>query len=157
MFYFILNIFPSSSKAAPSHIKNFQFNVLIRSSIQNKPSSWPMRSTSTVSRVIYQLEDIFRMHHPKRNNYSILHNEKCEKPRTEIIRRSYNVFPSPILKSPDLNNSTSMPTFAINTNLTKEKIPPNFVLDASKFIAERLGKPESVSVVNHWEQKKRVH
>jgi hypothetical protein len=31
------------------------------------------------------------------------------------------------------------------------------VLDASKFIAERLGKPESVSVVNHWEQKKRVH
>jgi hypothetical protein len=36
----------------------------------------------------------------------------------------------------------------------KKKIPPNFVLDASKFIAERLGKPESVSVVNHWEQKK---
>ena len=97
------------------------------------------------------------MHHPKRNNYSILHNEKCEKPRTEIFSRSYNVFPSPILKSPDLNNSTSMPIFAIYTNLTKEKIPPNFVLDASKFIAERLGKPESVSVVNHWEQKKRVH
>jgi len=49
-----------------------------------------------------------------------------------------------------------MPTFVIYTNITKEKIPPNFVLDASKFIAERLGKPESVSVVNHWEQKKRV-
>jgi len=47
-----------------------------------------------------------------------------------------------------------MPTFVIYTNITKEKIPPNFVLDASKFIAERLGKPESVSVVNHWEQKK---
>jgi hypothetical protein len=67
------------------------------------------------------------------------------------------VFPSPIIKSPDLNNSTSIPTFTIYTNLTKEKNPPYFVLDASKFIAERLGKPESVSVVNHWEQKKRVH
>ena len=99
MFYLISNIFPSSSKVAPFHIKNFQFKVFIRSSVQNKPSSWPMISTSTVSRVIYQLEDIFRMHHPKRNNYSILHNEKCEKPRTEIFRRSYNVFPSPILKS----------------------------------------------------------
>ena len=32
------------------------------------------------------------------------------------------------------------------------KKPPNFVLDASK----RLGKPEYVRVVNHWEQKKRV-
>ena len=40
-----------------------------------------------------------------------------------------------------------MPTFAIYTNLTKEKIPPNFVLDASKFIAERLGKPESYVAV----------
>ena len=149
MFYLISNIFPSSSKDAPSHIKIFQFKVLIRSSIQNKPSSWPMRSTSTVSRVIYQLKDIFRMHHPKRNNYSTLHIEKCEKPRTEIFRRSYSVFHSAILKSPDLKNNTSMPTFAIYTNLPKEKNPPNFVLDASKFIAERLGKPESVSVVNH--------
>ena len=40
----------------------------------------PVRSTSAVSRVISQLEDIFRMHHPTRNNYCILHNEKCEKP-----------------------------------------------------------------------------
>jgi hypothetical protein len=61
----------------------------------------------------------------------------------------------PLFKIPDLNNSTSMPTFAIYTNLTKEKIPTNFVLDASKFIAEKLGKPESVSDVNHWEQKKK--
>ena len=54
-----------------------------------------MRSTSAVSRVISQLEDIFRMHHPTRNSYSIPHNEKCEKP--EIFRRSHNVFPSPII------------------------------------------------------------
>ena len=31
----ISNIFPSSSKAAPSHINNIQFKVLIRSSVQN--------------------------------------------------------------------------------------------------------------------------
>ena len=55
-----------------------------------------MRSTSAVPRVISQLEDIFRIHHPRRNNYCILHNEQCEKPRTKIFRRSYNVFPSPI-------------------------------------------------------------
>jgi hypothetical protein len=55
-----------------------------------------MRSTSAVPRVISQLEDIFRMHHPTRNNYCILHNEQCEKPRTKIFRRSYHVFPSPI-------------------------------------------------------------
>jgi hypothetical protein len=90
-------MFPSSSKAAPSHINNIQFEVLIRSSVQNKPSSWPMRSTSAVSCVISQLEDIFRMHHPTRNSYSIPHNEKCEKPRTEFFRRSHNVFPSPII------------------------------------------------------------
>ena len=53
-----------------------------------------MRSTSAVPRVISQLENIFRMHHPTRNNYCILHNEQCEKPRTKIFRRSYNVFPS---------------------------------------------------------------
>ena len=76
----ISNIFPSSSKAAPSHINNIQFKVLIRSY-----SSWPMRSTSAFHRVISQLEDIFRMHHPTRNNYCILHNEKCEKPRTKIF------------------------------------------------------------------------
>jgi hypothetical protein len=90
-------MFPSSSKDAPSHINNIQFKVLIQSSVQNKPSSWPMRSTSAVSRVISQLEDIFRMHHPTRNSYSIPHNENCEKPRTEIFRRSHNVFPSPII------------------------------------------------------------
>jgi hypothetical protein len=56
-----------------------------------------MRSTSAVSCVISQLEDIFRMHHPTRNSYSISHNEKCEKPQTEIFRRSHNVFPSPII------------------------------------------------------------
>ena len=55
-----------------------------------------MRSTSVVPRVVSQLEDIFRMHHPTRNNYCILYNEQCEKPRTKIFRRSYNVFPSPI-------------------------------------------------------------
>ena len=38
-----------------------------------------MRSTSAVPRVISQLENIFRMHHPTRNNYCILHNEKYEK------------------------------------------------------------------------------
>ena len=84
----ISNIFPSSSKAALSHINNMQFKVL---------SSWPMRSTSAVPRLISELEDIFRKHHPTRNNYCILPNEKCEKPRTKIFRRSYNVFPSPIL------------------------------------------------------------
>ena len=35
-----------------------------------------MRSTSVVPGVVSQLEDIFRMHHPTRNNYCILHNEK---------------------------------------------------------------------------------
>jgi hypothetical protein len=40
-----------------------------------------MRSTSAVPRVISQLENIVRMHHPTRNNYCILHNEQCEKPR----------------------------------------------------------------------------
>lgn len=40
-----------------------------------------------------------------------------------------------------------MPTFAIYTNLPKDKIPGNFLLDASSFIAKRLGKPESVWVV----------
>jgi hypothetical protein len=94
----ISNIFPSSSKAAPSNINNIQFKVLIWSSYKINPaSSWPMRSTSAVPRVISQLEDIFRMHHPTRINYCILHNEKYEKPRTKIFRRSYNVFPSPIL------------------------------------------------------------
>jgi hypothetical protein len=44
-----------------------------------------MRSTSAVYRVIWQLEDIFRMQNPTRNNYYILHNEKCEKPRTKIF------------------------------------------------------------------------
>ena len=44
-----------------------------------------MRSTSAVPRVISQLEDIFRMHHPTKNNYCIHHNEKCEKPRTKIF------------------------------------------------------------------------
>ena len=40
-----------------------------------------------------------------------------------------------------------MPTFVLYTNLSKEKIPEGFLLDASKFIAQRLGKPEGVSVV----------
>ncbi|KAK3084804.1 hypothetical protein FSP39_019346 [Pinctada imbricata] len=35
-----------------------------------------------------------------------------------------------------------MPTFAIYTNLPKDKIPDGFVLNASKFLAEQLGKPE---------------
>ncbi|XP_052073223.1 macrophage migration inhibitory factor-like [Mytilus californianus] len=40
-----------------------------------------------------------------------------------------------------------MPTFAIYTNLPKDKIPGSFILDASSFIAKRLGKPESYVTV----------
>ena len=76
-----------------------------------------MRSTSGVPRVISQLEDIFRMHHPTKNNYCILHNEKYEKPRTKIFRRSYNVFPSPILLSPGYGyNNTPEETAPVDDN-----------------------------------------
>ena len=54
-----------------------------------------MRSTGAVSRVISQLEDIFRMHHTTRNNYCILHNEKYEKPRTKILRRFLPLYYNP--------------------------------------------------------------
>ncbi|CAK9294643.1 unnamed protein product [Gordionus sp. m RMFG-2023] len=36
-----------------------------------------------------------------------------------------------------------MPSFVLNTNLPKEKIPASFILDTSSLIAEILHKPES--------------
>ena len=62
-----------------------------------------MRSTSAVPLVISQLEDIFRMHHPTRNNYCILHNEKYEKPRTKILRRFL-----PLYYNPQSNGGSSV-------------------------------------------------
>lgn len=37
-----------------------------------------------------------------------------------------------------------MPTFAVYTNLPNDKVPGDFLQQASAFLANRLGKPESV-------------
>lgn len=39
----------------------------------------------------------------------------------------------------------TMPTFNIFVTTPKSEIPDGFVLEASKFLAKQLGKPESVS------------
>lgn len=37
-----------------------------------------------------------------------------------------------------------MPTFAVYTNLPNDKVPGDFLQQASAFLANQLGKPESV-------------
>lgn len=37
-----------------------------------------------------------------------------------------------------------MPTFAVYTNLPNDKVPGDFLQQASAFVAKQLGKPESV-------------
>ena len=39
-----------------------------------------------------------------------------------------------------------MPTFNIFVSTPKSEIPDGFLLEASKFLAKQLGKPETVSV-----------
>ncbi|XP_022337850.1 macrophage migration inhibitory factor-like [Crassostrea virginica] len=40
-----------------------------------------------------------------------------------------------------------MPTFVVNTNLPKDKIPPDFLQQTSAFLAKQLEKPEFYVVV----------
>lgn len=43
-----------------------------------------------------------------------------------------------------------MPSFELNTNVSKHKVTPEFLKNLSKLVASTLGKPESVSIDSYF-------